>query len=175
LAALDGGGTITPMRWLGFACAVVLAWTPVVQAKREQSFSYPYSRVWTAALRMLRVDFNSPITEKDRESGYFLFEYPDGGKSYEGSAEIVRVTENGVETARVVFQMPGLPSYYEQMLLDRLTRKLEQDYGSPPEAKPPAEEPAKDRPKKEGEGGGNAESSAKSGAEPAPQKPAAKP
>jgi hypothetical protein len=106
--------------------------------------------VWTAALRMLRVDFNSPITEKDPESGYFLFEYPDAGKTYAGSAEVVRVTDGGNEAARVVFQMPGLPSYYEQMLLDRLTRKLEQDYGSPTEPKPPAEAAPERGKKKEG-------------------------
>lgn len=141
------------MRLLCLAWAVVLLWAGGAQAKREQAYSYPYSRVWTAALRMLRVDFNSPITEKDRESGYFLFEYPDAGKSYSGSAEVVRVTEDGNETARVVFQMPGLPSYYEQMLLDRLTRKLEQDYGTPIEPKPPADEPPPERGKKEpGEG-----------------------
>jgi hypothetical protein len=97
---------------------------------------------------MLRVDFNSPITEKDRESGYFLFDFADGGKSYPGSAEIVKVTENGVETARVAIQLPGLPGYYEQMLLDRLTRKLSQDYGAPTEPKAP-DEPAPDAPKKE--------------------------
>jgi hypothetical protein len=143
------------MRPLCLALAVVLLWAGGAQAKREQSFSYPYSRVWTAALRMLRVDFNSPITEKDRESGYFLFEYPDAGKTYSGSAEVVRVTERGNETARVVFQMPGLPSYYEQMLLDRLTRKLEQDYGAPPEPKQPDdEEPAPDGSKKREEGDG---------------------
>ena len=137
------------MRSLGLALAVVLVWAGGAQAKREQSYAYPYSRVWTAALRMLRVDFNSPITEKDRESGYFLFDFADGAKSYPGSVEVVRITEEGVETARVAIQLPGLPSYYEQMLLDRLTRKLAQDYGAPVEPKPPAEPPA-DAPKKEG-------------------------
>lgn len=140
------------MRSLGLALAVVLVWAGGAQAKREQSYAYPYSRVWTAALRMLRVDFNSPITEKDPESGYFLFDFADSGKSYPGSVEIVRMTEQGLETARVQIQLPGLPSYYEQMLLDRLTRKLGQDYGAPSEPKPqpkrPAE-PAPDAPKKD--------------------------
>jgi hypothetical protein len=137
-----------PMRSLGLALAVVLLWAGGAQAKRDQSFAYPYSRVWTAALRMLRVDFNSPITEKDRESGYFLFDFAEGSKSYPGSVEIVRVTEGGIETARVAIQLPGLPGYYEQMLLDRLTRKLGQEYGAPAEPKPPAET-APEAPKKE--------------------------
>ena len=139
------------MRWLGLASIVVLLWAGGAQAKREQAFAYPYSRVWTAALRMVRVDFNSPITEKDRESGYFLFDFADGKKSYPGSVEIVRATEQGVETARVAIQLPGLPGYYEQMLLDRLTRKLNQDYGAPVDPKPPAEA-APEQPDKGAEG-----------------------
>jgi hypothetical protein len=124
------------MRTLGFALALTLACSSAAQARRESTYAYPYSRVWTAALRMLRVDFASPITEKDRESGYFLFEYPDSGKTYPGSVEIVRIVDRGVESARVVIQVPGLPSYFELMLLDRLTRKLSQDYGLPNQPKP---------------------------------------
>ena len=124
------------MRLLGFALALLLATSSAAHARRESTYAYPYSRVWTAALRMLRVDFASPITEKDRESGYFLFEYPDAGKTHPGSVEIVRIVERGVESARVVIQVPGLPSYFELMLLDRLTRKLSQDYGLPNQPKP---------------------------------------
>ena len=119
------------MRMLGLAFAVLLLWAGGAQARREQAFSYPYSRVWTAAVRMMRVDFESPITEKDRESGYFLFDYPDAGKQYPGSVEVVRVLENGIETARVVVQVSALPTYVEQMMLDRLARKLNQEFGAP--------------------------------------------
>ena len=73
---------------------------------------------------MLRVDFESPITEKDKDSGYFLFEFTDAGKQHPGSVEVIRVLENGVESVRVVVQVPALPIYVEHMLLDQLTRKL---------------------------------------------------
>jgi hypothetical protein len=124
------------MRTLGLALAVVLLWAGGAQARREQTYAYPFSRVWTAAIRMLRVDFESPITEKDKDSGYFLFDFPDGSKSHAGSVELVRVQHAGVENVRVVLQVPALPSYVEQMLLDHLARKLGQDYGQPPAPKP---------------------------------------
>ena len=103
-------------RSLGFGLAwafALLLCADSAHARRESTYQYPYSRVWTAVLRMVRVDFASPITEKDKESGYFLFEYPDAGKVFPGSVEVVRVVENGFETSRVVIQVPGLPSYFE--------------------------------------------------------------
>ena len=124
----------------GFAWALaLLLCADGAQARRESTYQYPYSRVWTTLMRMVRVDFASPITEKDRESGYFLFDYPDAGKTFPGSVEVVRVVENGFETSRVVIQVPGLPTYFEQMMLDKLTRKLNQDYGQPTpvKAQPP--------------------------------------
>ena len=86
---------------------------------------------------MLRVDFESPITEKDKDSGYFLFTYADAGKQLPGSVEVIKVMDNGNETVRVVVQLPALPTYVEQMMLDRLGRKLGLEYGQPP-AKPAA-------------------------------------
>jgi hypothetical protein len=123
------------MRTLGFALAVVLFWAGGAQARREQSYPYQFSRVWTAAVRLVRVDFESTITEKDRDSGYFLFGFVDGAKSHPGSVEIVPVKNGAIESVRVIIQVPAMPSYVEQMLLDRLARKLSQDYGAPPAPK----------------------------------------
>ncbi|MFI5306795.1 MAG: hypothetical protein ACHQ53_05560 [Polyangiales bacterium] len=113
------------------ALILVLVWAGGAQARREQAFAYPFSRVWTAAVRMLRVDYESPITEKDKDSGYFLFDYPESGKKHPGSVEVVRVQNGDLESVRVVIQLPAMPSYVEQMMLDRLSRKLGQDYGQP--------------------------------------------
>ena len=134
------------MRPLALALLFVLLAAGGAQAKREQSFQYPYSRVWGSALRMLRVDFESPITEKDQDSGYFLFDFPDGGKQHPGSVELVRSTENGVETVRVAIQVAALPTYVEQMLLDRLTRKLNEEFGAPIAPQKPAAPPAAPKP-----------------------------
>jgi hypothetical protein len=160
------------MRCLRFlALAVTLFFAGSAQAKREQVFSYPYVRVWTTAVRMMRVDFSSPITEKDQESGYFLFDYPDSGKSYPGSVEIVRVTEAGLERARVVVTLEAMPSYVEQMLLDRLTRKLGEEYGEPSEVKHrPDNGPSKPG---EGQGGPGASGSQQQPGKPDGQQPKA--
>jgi hypothetical protein len=91
---------------------------------------------------MLRVEFESPITEKDKDSGYFLFKFTDGQKQHPGSFEVIRTLENGVEGVRVVVQVPALASYVERMLLDHLTRKLSQEYGEPPAAKAPGNDTA---------------------------------
>lgn len=109
-------------------------------AKRESTLRYPYSLVWTTAVRMIRVDYESPITEKDKDEGYFLFSFLHQGKEHPGSFEVIEDSENG---ARVVIQIPAMPSYVEQMLIDKLERKLSQDHGSPRENKKPAPEPKK--------------------------------
>ena len=52
---------------------------------------------------------------------------PDGvsraGPDRNLAMELVRTTEGGVESVRVVMQVPALPNYVEQMMLDRLKRK----------------------------------------------------
>jgi hypothetical protein len=110
-------------------------------AKREMTFNYPYERVWTAAVRLLRVDFGCAITEKDKEDGYFMFEYPDRGKTFPGSVELVASKNEDVDTVRVVLQIPAMPTYVEGMMLERLSRKLEQEFGAPKEPKHPADGP----------------------------------
>ena len=130
-------------------CALVAGLTlmaaPVAHARREQTFGYAYSRVWTTAVRLMRVDFEAHITEKDKDDGYFLFEYPDRGKVYSGSCELVAVKQDDAEAVRVVITIQALPSYVENMIMDRLGRKLEQEFGAPREAKPKKPgEPSKD-------------------------------
>jgi hypothetical protein len=121
---------------------LVLAAPSVVSAKREVTFNYPYSRVWTSAVRLMRVDFEAEITEKDRDDGYFLFEYPDRGKKVSGSMELIAIKQGEGDAVRVVLQIPALPTYVETMIVDRLSRKLEQEFGAPKQAKPPADSPA---------------------------------
>jgi hypothetical protein len=98
----------------------------------------------------MRVDFESQITEKDKDDGYFLFEFPDRGKNYAGSMELIVSRKDDVESVRVVLTIQALPSYVESMLMDRLARKLVQEFGAPPERKvekkpaPSEEKPAED-------------------------------
>lgn len=158
------------MRALGLALTAIFVWAGGAQAKRDQTYAYPYMRVWTASLRMMRVDFESPITEKDPDAGYFLFDFPHSGKSYPGSVEVVRVKENGVDSARVVIQIAALPTYVEQMLLDRLVRKLGEDYGDPSQPKPAPKPDGGDKQPKQGESGSDGPSNER---QREPQKPSA--
>ena len=105
-------------------------------ARREATFYYPYSRVWTTAVRLMRVDFESQITEKDKDDGYFLFEFPDRGKSFAGSMELIASHRDELESVRVVLTIQALPTYVESMLMERLAKKLLQEFGPPPERKP---------------------------------------
>ena len=126
-------------------CGTLASASPA-HARREQTFGYPYSRVWTTAVRLMRVDFEANITEKDKEDGYFLFEYPDRGKVYSGSCELVAVKQGeDAEAVRVVLTIQALPSYVENMIMDRLARKLAEEFGAPHEVKPKKPvEPGKD-------------------------------
>jgi hypothetical protein len=142
----SGAQIVSPMQMLGLALVLPLLWTGRAEARREQAYPYTFERVWTTAVRLLRIDCSSPITEKDKESGYFLFDYADGKAQHPGSVEVIRIAEAGVESVRVVLQIPALPSYVEQTLLERLSRKLGQEYGVPIGAKPvppPKSDPAK--------------------------------
>jgi hypothetical protein len=124
-------------------CSIVLSLVGLADtalARRESSLRYPFSLVWTTAVRMVRVDYASPITEKDKDEGYFLFSFVHEGKEHPGSFEVIEDAEDG---ARVVVQIPAMPSYVEQMLIDKLERKLSLDHGAPREPKKPAPEEKK--------------------------------
>lgn len=113
-----------------FFCGVVAI---VGESGAKSSYDSPYSypQTWNTALRLVRVDLGYKIVEKDEQAGYILFEYGDKGGT--SSLELLK-TANGV---RVVCQMPKYPSYHEVVVLDRLTKKLKEEHGNPPEkAKP---------------------------------------
>ncbi len=113
------------------------------QAKETADFRHSYEQVWGAAIRLIRVDQDYPIKDRDQEIGYFLFDYRDDGRTYPGSVELVRIEDQGGGPIRAVIQIPAMPSYIERMLLDKLKKKLMKEYGEPlPPPKQPEEEPA---------------------------------
>ena len=92
---------------------------------------YTFEQTFGTALRLIRVDLGCKITEKDAEDGYLLFDYtsPESGKEVRrGSIEVVRTPEG----ARVSVQIPSMPRYHEQMIVDALARKLLAEHGDPP-------------------------------------------
>lgn len=141
---LVGFAALIPMLALG----IRRAW-----AKASYESPYGYERTWNAALRLVRVDLGFKITEKDEGSGYLLFEYqsPEQGKPTPGSFELVRGRDPDA-LVTVVAQLPQMPQYHEQVLIDQLARKMRAEYGEPPQRKRPPPSPvdagsdASDRP-----------------------------
>jgi hypothetical protein len=119
--------------------------SPAAEAKATFESPYGYGRTWNAALRLVRVDKGWKITEKDEASGYLLFEYtsPENAKPSAASVELVRGSDNDVAVG-VVVQIPQMPRYHEQWVLDALAAKMRREYGDPPARRkhPPSDEPA---------------------------------
>lgn len=115
---------------------------------------YTYDQTYGTMLRLLRVDLGLKVVERDKELGYILFEYTSpesGNRVSSGSAELVE-TKNGVQ---VGVQLPQMPRYHEQMIVDQLAKKLMDEHGTPPAKKPEPPPAGKDGDKdkaKEGDG-----------------------
>jgi hypothetical protein len=119
---------------VGVGLATMIALTALVaEAKATYQSPYDYGRTWTAALRLVRVDNGWKVTEKDDASGYILFEYrsPESSKPCPGSLELVRGPEADAPVS-VLAQLPQMPHYHEQVLLDALASKMRREYGDPP-------------------------------------------
>ncbi|HEX6243812.1 MAG TPA: hypothetical protein VFZ61_23015 [Polyangiales bacterium] len=129
--------------WTGLACIAALATLPATASARRQSdLRYPFEQVWNASLRMVRVDLRMPVTDRDSEAGYMLFDYLDHGKRFPGSLELVRGDRDKGPATKIVVQVQGMPAYVEQMLLERLQQKLRSEFGEPMEPpRAPAQKP----------------------------------
>lgn len=138
------------MRRHGTLALLTLAMTllapSIGSARKQGDLRYPFDQVWNAALRLVRVDMRMPITDRDPEAGYLLFEYLDHGKRFAGSLELVRGERGQRPITKMVVQVQGMPSYVEQMLFDKLERKLRDEFGEPLEPVKPAPKPPEKKP-----------------------------
>jgi len=127
-------------------------------ARLSEEYTYTYDQLWSAAVRLIAVDFRFPIEQRDEEIGFLLFRYRDNGREFNGSLELVRFEgPHGTPQVRVTMQVPQMPSYVERMLIDRFTRKLSTEYGQPPptrRAAPPSP-PVADADDEEGDDDGS--------------------
>ncbi len=111
-------------------------------AKKTSDFQHTYDQVWGAAIRLIRVDQGYAIKDRDESVGYFLFDYRDDGRTYPGSVELMRIKDQGGGEIRAVIQIPAMPSYIERMLLDKLRKKLTDEFGEAERPKPPSDPPS---------------------------------
>ena len=111
---------------------------PGASAKATYESPYGYARTWNAAMRLVRVDNGWKVTEKDETNGYLLFEYasPQSAKVSAGSLELVRGRDPEASVS-VLVQLPQMPHFHEQVLLDALASKMRREYGDAPSHKPP--------------------------------------
>lgn len=133
------------MAALGVTAAISLS-APRADAKSAYESPYGYERTWNAALRLVRVDNGWKVTEKDDASGYLLFEYksPESSKATPGSLELVRGSHEEGGGVSVLVQLPQMPHYHEQVVLDALASKMRREYGDPPVHRRPSEPSAPD-------------------------------
>jgi hypothetical protein len=125
-------------------CLVALCMAPASASARKQGeLSYAYDKVWNTALRMVRVDLRLPVTDRDPEAGYLLFDYIDHDKRYPGSIELVRAERDRRTFIRAVVQVNGMPSYVEQMAPIEPPK--------PVKPAPPAEHPDEPKPEQPAE------------------------
>jgi hypothetical protein len=125
------------------ATAMATGMASLADAKATYESPYGYARTWNAAMRLVRVDNGWKVTEKDEANGYLLFEYRslENAKAALGSIELVRA-HDADGAVSVVVQLPQMPHYHEQVILDGLASKMRREYGDPPETHRPAPDPA---------------------------------
>ena len=116
--------------WAAIVMTFALLSPATSQAKKTEDFRHTYDQVWGSAIK-----------DRDQSVGYFLFDYRDDSRMYPGSVELVRIEDQGGGPIRVVIQIPAMPSYIERMLLDKLKKKLRDEYGEPASPKKPADAP----------------------------------
>ncbi len=122
------------MRWWSSCASVaaVLLVAQVAEARTGGTMEYGYEQVWSAIIRLVRVDLRMTIDERDKDLGFVLFQYREGKREFPGSIEVIEEkSDDGKVTIQAVVQIPGMPSYVEQVMLDQLKKKLKDDYGPP--------------------------------------------
>lgn len=128
-----------------------LALPATAAAKATEVSPYSYKQTFGTALRLLKVDLELEVTDLDAEWGYVLFHYvssESGKRKNRGSLQFVQLEQ----AVQVAVQLPQMPSYHEQLIVDKLKRKLVEDYGTPPKRRPPSPPPEGDDKRKDDAG-----------------------
>jgi hypothetical protein len=118
--------------------ALALSRSPDANASSAYASAYTYEQTFGTVLRLIRVDLGMKIVEKDKDLGYVLFEYtsPESGNRVSNGSVSLVTAKNGTQ---VSVQLPQMPRYHEQMILDALAKKLEEEHGAPPKPEAPAD------------------------------------
>ncbi len=114
---------------------VITLWAALVadsaHAKSSHDSPYTYQQTFGTALRLLKVDLGHEVSELNPDWGYILFVYVDsesGERKNRGAITFVK----GEREVTVSVEIPQMPSYHEQLLLQKLKHKLHKEHGEPP-------------------------------------------
>ncbi len=100
-------------------------------AKVSLDSPYTYQQTFGTSLRLLKVDLGHEVTEINSDWGYILFEYVDsesGKRKNRGAITFVK----GDDQTTVSVEIPEMPSYHEELMLQKLKHKLQTEHGEPP-------------------------------------------
>ncbi|MCS6913981.1 MAG: hypothetical protein RMK29_14580 [Myxococcales bacterium] len=118
------------------ALALLALLPETAPARSKYSFPYPLEEVYSAAVRLVRIDRGCTITDRDPQAAYILFECREDKKLHRGALELFS-SDTGV---RAQLSLLDEPSYMEVRWLEQLARKLREERGPPkPAPAPPAD------------------------------------
>jgi hypothetical protein len=110
-------------------------------AKGKHDSPYSYEQTFGTALRLVKVDLDFTVDEANSEWGYLVFKYvsPESGKR-KNRASFTFVRDEEHHLVHVKLQIPSMPGYHEQVVLNKLRQKLEAEHGDPPVVEEPEED-----------------------------------
>lgn len=129
----------------------VAAARPLLMIENRRMLSYPIDHVWPTAIRYLRIDRGFEITDRDRDAGYLLFEFPLEEKRIgSGSVEMFEAVDaSGRASVSISVNTGAGPVHLPNSILDGIAAKVRAERGQPSPPPPPKQEeppPKKDKP-----------------------------
>jgi hypothetical protein len=129
----------------------VAAGMPLLLIENRRMLSYPMDHVWPTAIRYLRIDRGFEITDRDRDAGYLLFEFPLEEKRIgSGSVEMFEAIDaSGRASVSIGVNTGAGPVHLPNSILDGIAAKVRAERGQPAPPPPPKQEeppPKKDKP-----------------------------
>lgn len=92
--------------------------------------SYPEDETWRATIRVLRIDLNCTIKERDKEGGFILFTFTYNGTTSNGTIEVFKVKTERSYYTKVKITLSSHPGYIESYIMNKLIERLKSDYGT---------------------------------------------
>ncbi|HEV8321206.1 MAG TPA: hypothetical protein VG389_06285 [Myxococcota bacterium] len=135
MAPVRSAAALAAVAALAAALATAAVPRPAAAAGLMRAYGYTYDQVWSATVRLLRVERGFKVVEKDIETGYIVFEFKDSAKDakvYRATAELVRDKDGtGRAVVKVKLEIADKPELPHTLLHSRLAEKLRAEYGPP--------------------------------------------